>query len=159
MDADPRYRGFSGAAGRRRMVEGGRQPEGAGFSDHPPPSPATGRVKKMAAVIERGAGSPCVSGDQPLDPLHFLGFQVEVEDLEILPHVVGVGRPRQRHHAHLEREPEDDLVDGPAVPLGDPIQLGSGRRDAVGGQQRKALIAIPFSLQNPRIPRSQPRSA
>jgi hypothetical protein len=72
---------------------------------------------------------------QPLDLLDFPRIEVESEDLEVGPHVLGVGRARQRDHADVEGEPEDDLADGAAVALGDPGQLGAGQRRAVGGEQ------------------------
>jgi hypothetical protein len=80
---------------------------------------------------------------QPLDPLDFLGVQVEIEDIEVVPHVAGVGGPGQGHHAHVEGEPEDDLGDGPVAVSCDAGQLGTGQRLAVGGQQREALVDQP----------------
>ena len=49
------------------------------------------------------------SNPQPLDPLDFFGLQAEVEDVEVGPHVAGVGGAGQGHHADVEGEPEDDL--------------------------------------------------
>ena len=69
---------------------------------------------------DRSVASP---RDQSLDLLNLFRFQTEIEDVEVQPHVAGVGGAGQGHHADLEREPEDDLGDGPAVTRGDPGQL------------------------------------
>src|SRR5262249_38118414 len=56
---------------------------------------------------------------QPLDTFDFLRLQAEIDDGEILTHVVGVGRARQGNHADIEGEPEDDLANRPTVTAGD----------------------------------------
>jgi hypothetical protein len=78
--------------------------------DGPPPS------------SERSAAS---GRRQTFDPLDFFGCQAEIEDLEIGPHVVGVGRAGQGQHADVDGESENDLADGPAVAFGDPGQFGT----------------------------------
>jgi hypothetical protein len=42
--------------------------------------------------------------------------------------VIREGRPCQRHHADAEREPENNLADGPTVPFG--VRANSGRASA-----------------------------
>src|SRR4051794_12668385 len=81
--------------------------------------------------------------DQGLDALDFSGFQAEIEDFEIGPHVAGIAGASQGHHVDLKGKPEDDLADRPAVMLGDPGQLGTVQYLAVGGEERKALVDQP----------------
>ena len=50
--------------------------------------------------------------DQTLDSLDFFGLQTKIEDVEIGPHVVGVGGAGQRDHADVEGKAEDNLADG-----------------------------------------------
>src|SRR4051794_27131359 len=68
---------------------------------------------------------------------------MESEDIQVLPHMARVGSPGQGHHAHVEGEPEDNLGDGPAVVSCDAVELGTGQRLAVGGQEREALVDEP----------------
>ena len=53
------------------------------------------------------------------------GIQPEIEDVEILPHVAGVGRPGQGDHADVEGEPEHDLAT--VRPWRSAIRASSGR--------------------------------
>src|SRR4029078_9602639 len=77
---------------------------------------------------------------QALDHLDLSRLQLEIEDREIGPHVVGVRGSGQDDHADLQGEAEDHLRDGPAVSLGDPGHFGTGHHSAIGGQEREALI-------------------
>lgn len=75
-----------------------------------------------------------------LDLLDFIGFQLEIQDIEIRSHVIGVGGPSQRQNADIKTEPEDNLADGSIVTFSDLSQFGSSQHFAIGSQQRKALI-------------------
>ena len=70
----------------------------------------------------------------------FIRFQVEIKDIEIRSHVIGVGGPRQRQNADIKTEPEDNLADGSIVTFGDLDQFGASQHFAIGSQQRKALV-------------------
>ena len=65
---------------------------------------------------------------------------MEIEDLQVGPHVGGVAGPSQRHHADVDREPEHNLADRSTVAFGDPRQFGTGQHLAIGSEQREALV-------------------
>ena len=69
-----------------------------------------------------------------LDSLDFFGFQVEIEDAQVGPHVVRVGGSGQSHHADIEGESKDHLTHRPPMARGDLDQCGMGQCIAVGGQ-------------------------
>ena len=50
-------------------------------------------------------------GCQMLDPLYVFWLQTKIEDIEVGPHMVGIGGARQWNHADFKSEPEDNLRD------------------------------------------------
>ncbi len=60
-----------------------------------------------------------------LDPGVFCRLQAKIENLQVRLHVVGSAGPRQRDHADLDREAEDDLGDGALVIL-QPVSKPNG---------------------------------
>ena len=70
-----------------------------------------------------------------LDMLDFIGGQVEIHDIEIRSHVIGVGGSSQRQNADIKTEPEDNLADGSIVTFGDLGQFGASQHFAIGSQQ------------------------
>lgn len=71
---------------------------------------------------------------QMLDPLHFVGLQSEIEDIEIRSHVIGVGGSGQRQDSDIESESKNNLADGSTVAFGDSDQFGMSHHVVVGGQ-------------------------
>src|SRR5579875_454593 len=80
------------------------------------------------------------SEGQTLNSLDFLRFEVEIEHVQIHPHVIRVRGPGQRHHADIESEPENNLADRSAVALGNASQLRMGQDRTVRGEEGKTLI-------------------
>ena len=68
---------------------------------------------------------------------------MEVEDVEIGPHVLWISRSGERKHAHIEGKPEHNLVRRAAVALRNPDYLRAGNQIAVGGQERAEPRLVP----------------
>ena len=79
------------------------------------------------------------------NPLDFFGLQAKVEDLQILPHMLGIRRAREWEHLHIECEPEHNLANGPLVPLGDPFK---GKIHEVGKSLWAAIMDAFPNLDN-----------
>ncbi len=79
-------------------------------------------------------------GSQSLDLLDFFWLQMKIKDIQVLSQMVGVGSTRQRNHADLDREPENQLWDGSTVACRDPRNFPRRQYFAVGGQQREPLV-------------------
>ena len=76
-----------------------------------------------------------------LDRRHLVPRQLEIEDAEVLGHVPFVRRARERDHADLQREPEDDLLPRLAEARGRGRDGAAAGRDvAVRRQEREALV-------------------
>src|SRR5262249_25775234 len=69
-------------------------------------------------------GSPASRLGLTLNTFDLRGLQAEIENCKILPHVAGAGGAGQGHHADVEGEAEDHLIDVPAVASSDPRQFG-----------------------------------
>ena len=53
-------------------------------------------------------------------------LQLKLRHVEVGTHVLGIGRARERQHANVECEVEDDLRYGATVACSDADQLGMG---------------------------------
>ena len=65
---------------------------------------------------------------------------MEIKDIKIHSHVIGVGGSGQWQHSDIERKSKYKLADCPTMALGDLEHLGTRHYFAVAGQQRKALV-------------------
>ena len=70
-----------------------------------------------------------------MNPFDLFRLQTEIEYVKIRAHVAGVVGPRQRYHADVEGEPENDLADVSTMLFGNLGQFRAGHHLAVGGQQ------------------------
>ena len=75
-----------------------------------------------------------------LDSFDLRWIELKVEDREIILHVRRAGRARQRQHARVEREPEDNLGSRAGMTLGEPLYLGMAQNIAIGRQQGESLV-------------------
>src|SRR5205823_480490 len=83
--------------------------------------PASARRLLPLALRARAvaAAESIVLSEQTLDRPDFFGIEMEIEDRQIGPHVLGVGGPGERQHADVHSETEDDLAWAAAVMPGD----------------------------------------
>ena len=80
-------------------------------------------------------------GREMFDLGELVGLEMEIEDVEVGPHVVGARGAGEGEHADIECESEGDLGDGSAVAFGDQGDLRTGQeRSAVGCQQGEPLV-------------------
>jgi hypothetical protein len=56
---------------------------------------------------------------QTFNDLQFCGLQREIKNIEVRSHVISTGGSGQRQHSDIQREPENNLADGPTIAFGD----------------------------------------
>src|SRR5437773_7009665 len=99
--------------------------------------------RTIAGAPAKGKRNGNAGGDvglrhELLDGSDLLRLQVEVVDAQVLRHVGGGRRPRERRHADLEREAEDHLRHGAAGPRRDLVYTRVPQHFPVGRQHREA---------------------
>jgi hypothetical protein len=102
-----------------------------------------------------------VTGGDVFDLANLIRSQLELEDVEVLAHVIKVRGSGERQHTGLDRESEDDLSGSLSRSVDDRPEPRTPELGGIRGQQRETLIddsILATELADVAIP-SQSREA